>query len=144
MSKFKVVCVCLGNICRSPTAEAVLRAKYPEWEIDSAGTSGWHIGDPPYEPMQLAAKAKGYDLSPLRARQFTAGDFQKFDLILAMDTQNQRDIENLRPYGSTTPVQLFDDQDVPDPYYTRDFDGALSIIEKAATALSGIDALPHR
>lgn len=129
----KVLMVCLGNICRSPTAEAVLRAKAPEWQIDSAGTAGWHHGKPPYEPMQEAAARRGYDLSALRARQFSPSDFADFDLILVMDEENLSDVEAQRPKGTTTPVRLFAETGpVPDPYYTRDFDGALSMIEAAA------------
>ena len=71
----------------------------------------------------------------LRARQFTAADFDQFDLIIAMDRQNQSDIEALRPAGNETPVRMMAAQDVPDPYYTRDFDGALDVIEAAATRL---------
>ena len=75
----RIVFVCLGNICRSPAAEAVARVLMPEVSLDSAGTSGWHIGDPPYGPMQAAARARGYDLSALRARAFRAEDFLDFD-----------------------------------------------------------------
>ena len=139
----RVICVCLGNICRSPAAEGVLRARAPNWEIASAGTGGWHVGDAPYGPMQKAAKARGYDISSLRAAQFTAQDFHKYDLILAMDAQNLHDIEQLRPQGNETPVQLFADIDVPDPYYTRDFDGALTIIETASRQLIDRSALPR-
>jgi protein-tyrosine phosphatase len=85
--------------------------------------------------MQEAAKTRGIDLSQLRARQFTVADFEDFDLIVAMDRQNQRDIERLRPASSQTKVQLFMDQDVPDPYYTRDFDRALDIIQQGAVSL---------
>lgn len=131
----KVLCVCLGNICRSPAAEAVLRTKAPAWTIDSAGTSDWHVGDPPYGPMIAAGQARGYDLTPLRARQFTAADFDRFDLILGMDDENVARIERLRPTGNDTPVRLFADEPVPDPYYTRDFDGALDLIETAAARL---------
>ena len=138
----RILCVCLGNICRSPTAEAVLRAMAPELTIDSAGTSDWHIGNPPYGPAIDAAALRGYDLTPLRARQFTAADFDRFDLILAMDGQNLANMEQLRPSGSETPIRLLLDfspahqgQDVPDPYYTRDFDGALDLIEIAARGL---------
>ena len=138
----RILCVCLGNICRSPTAEAVLRAMGPEINVDSAGTSDWHIGAPPYGPAIEAGARRGYDLAPLRARQIRSGDFARFDLILAMDSQNLRDIETLRPEGSDTPVRLFLDyaeghegRDVPDPYYTRDFDGALDLIEAAAAGL---------
>ncbi|SHH37919.1 protein-tyrosine phosphatase [Cognatiyoonia sediminum] len=129
----RVLCVCLGNICRSPAAEAALRDRGVE--VVSAGTGDWHVGKPPYQPMQDAGQALGRDLTSLRARQFNASDFQNFDLILAMDEDNAADIERLRPAGSTTPVRLFADRAVPDPYYTRDFEGAWAMIEKAADAL---------
>jgi protein-tyrosine phosphatase len=139
----RILCVCLGNICRSPTAEAVLRAMASDRvAVDSAGTSGWHIGDPPYGPAIAAAARRGYDLTPLRARAFGGADFGAFDLILAMDRKNLRDIEALRPEGDATPVRLFLDYapgtvetEVPDPYYTRDFEGALDLIEAAARGL---------
>jgi len=135
--------VCLGNICRSPTAEGVFRSLAPQLHIDSAGTSSWHIGDPPYDPMQDAARARGIDISSLRARQFEATDFTRFDLIIAMDVKNLTAIEALRPSGSATPVRLFTDyapnrdaDHVPDPYYTRDFDGTLDLIEICAKGLA--------
>ncbi len=131
----RVLFVCLGNICRSPAAEGVVRALAPDWDIDSAGIGGWHVGDAPYGPMQEAAARRGIDLSSLRARQFTAADFEAFDLIVAMDQQNKADIEWLRPAKNTTEVVLMADTDVPDPYFTRDFEGALDIIEKAAASL---------
>ena len=138
----RILFVCLGNICRSPSAEGVFRAMAPEVETDSCGTAGWHIGKPPYGPMQQAALIRGYDLSDLRARQLIPQDFQQFDLILVMDAQNLADVEAIRPRGSATPVRLFTDfapdagmDHVPDPYYTRDFDGALDLIEQAAKGL---------
>ncbi|WP_146344131.1 low molecular weight protein-tyrosine-phosphatase [Falsiphaeobacter marinintestinus] len=138
----RIVFVCLGNICRSPAAEGVFRACMPDAVTDSAGTSDWHVGDPPYGPMQDAARARGIDLSDLRARQFIRADFDRFDLIIAMDDDNLHQIETLRPPGSATPVHLFTDyardsdaDHVPDPYYTRDFDGALDLIEAAARGL---------
>ena len=131
----RVLCVCLGNICRSPAAEAILRGLAPELTLDSAGTGGWHVGDPPYGPMQKAATARGIDLSHLRARQFTADDFDAFDLIVAMDSQNLRDIEYLRPADHPTPVRKLAQADVPDPYYTRDFDGCLDMLEQASRSL---------
>ncbi|NND21531.1 MAG: low molecular weight phosphotyrosine protein phosphatase [Silicimonas sp.] len=138
----RILCVCLGNICRSPTAEAVLRQMDPMLTVDSAGTGDWHIGSPPYAPAIAAGKARGYDLSTLRARQFSASDFARFDLILAMDSANLDSIEALRPSGSDTPVRLFLDfadgfqgQDIPDPYFTRDFNGALDLVETAASGL---------
>lgn len=88
----RILFVCLGNICRSPTAEAVTRAKAEArglpLVLDSAGTGDWHIGKPPYAPMQGVARAAGYDLSMLRARQVARPDFQEFDLIIAMDEDN--------------------------------------------------------
>lgn len=137
----RILCVCLGNICRSPAAEGVLRTLNPDLHLDSAGTSDWHVAEPPYAPMQQAARARGYDLSAQRARQFTAHDFTAFDLILAMDESNLSNIESLRPAGNTTPVQLFapyaetGETNVPDPYYTRDFNGTLDLIESAAQGL---------
>ncbi|MFV1527818.1 MULTISPECIES: low molecular weight protein-tyrosine-phosphatase [unclassified Phaeobacter] len=138
-----ILFVCLGNICRSPAAEGVFRLLCPHVGTDSAGTAGYHVGAPPYGAMQAAAGARGIDLSDLRARQFTPQDFARFDLIIAMDGDNLADIEALRPEGATTPVRLFTDyapdhgaDHVPDPYYTRDFDGCLDLIEAAAAGLA--------
>ncbi len=138
----RILFVCLGNICRSPAAQGVFRTLMPAAATDSAGTSDWHVGEPPYGPMQAAAAARGYDISDLRARQFMARDFDRFDLILGMDPDNIDRIERLRPPGSQTPVRLFTEfapetgaTEVPDPYYTRDFDGALDLIERAAKGL---------
>lgn len=136
----RILCVCLGNICRSPTAEAVLRdrarARGVAVSVDSAGTGDWHVGDPPYSPAIRAAARRGYDLSPLRARQVAQADFGAFDLILAMDRMNLADLERIRPAGDETPVRLFaEEMDVPDPYYTGDFEGALDLVERAAEAL---------
>jgi len=136
-----ILFVCLGNICRSPTAEAVTRTKVRslglDVQIDSAGTAGWHIGTPPYGPMQDAARARGYDMSDLRAREVVPTDAQRFDLILAMDEENLCDLQ-----GLGIPARLFTDYAphmgasfVPDPYYTRDFDGALCLIEVCADGL---------
>ena len=138
----RILFVCLGNICRSPAAEGVFRARLPLLAADSAGTAGWHVGKPPYGPMQQAARRRGLDLGGLRARQFTPADFSRFDLILGMDVDNIADIEAQRPQGNATPVRLLTDfapetgaTHVPDPYYTRDFDGALDLIETAVEGL---------
>ena len=141
----RIVFVCLGNICRSPAAEGIMRQIAPHLTLDSAGTGGWHVGDPPYGPMQSAARRRGLDLSNLRARQFSAADFDAYDLIVAMDRQNKADIEKLRPARNITPVRTMADSDVPDPYYTRDFDGALTIITNAARRLlDDISRMPDR
>ncbi len=142
----RVLFVCLGNICRSPAAEAVFRqlaaASGLDVATDSAGTSNWHIGNPPYGPMIRSAAARGYDLSMLRARQFRRADFSDFDRIIGMDGDNIGEIERLRPAASQTPAARLLDyapqsglRDVPDPYYTRDFDDALDLIETASRGL---------
>lgn len=138
----RILFVCLGNICRSPAAEGVMRRLSPQLELDSAGTSDWHVGEAPYGPMQAAARTRDFDLSGLRARQFRREDFTDFDLIVAMDPSNEERIEALRPHGNSTPVTLFAEyaegwntSEVPDPYYTRDFDGVLDLIEDAARGL---------
>ena len=142
----RILFVCLGNICRSPAAEGVFCALSKqaglELTIDSAGTAGWHIGKAPYAPMQEAALMRGYDLSALRARQFTAADFEDFDVLIGMDMDNIADMKTKRPNGNTTPIHLFTDytqdrkaSDIPDPYYTRDFTGALALIEDASAGL---------
>ena len=142
----RVLFVCLGNICRSPTAEAVARAMAEAEgvaaEFDSAGTGDWHAGNPPYPPAIRAGAARGYDLSPLRARQVTPEDFAAFDHVLAMDHSNLRALKDLRPWrGGATP-RLFLDyakdagvEEVPDPYFTGDFDEALDLIEAASRGL---------
>ncbi len=131
-----ILVVCLGNICRSPTAEAVLRSHLPRLRIDSAGTGDWHVGKPPYGPAIDAARARGHDLSALRARQVKPADFRRFDLILAMDAQNLRYLRALAPGAGN--LHLFLEHsgggNVPDPYLTRDFDAALDLIEQGAAA----------
>ena len=137
----------MGNICRSPSAEgffanALQDSAYKDLiSIDSAGTHSYHVG---YEPDSRAidmAAHFGVEIGHLRARKVKTADFQNFDLIIAMDAQNLIDIEALRPSNNRTPVHLFLDfgdhpvSDVPDPYYTRDFDGALDLIEAASTVL---------
>jgi protein-tyrosine phosphatase len=137
----RILFVCLGNICRSPTAEAVTRAKARnlgmDVQIDSAGTAGWHIGHPPYAPMQDAARGRGYDMVDLRARQVLSHDAHAFEMIIAMDQENRRDLKALgiaarlfTDYAQQSKVRF-----VPDPYYTRDFDGVLSLIEECADGL---------
>lgn len=146
----KILFVCLGNICRSPTAEAVFRTiasrELPdrEWVVDSAGTAGYHIGDPPDRRTREAAARRGYDLSDLRARVIEPGDFERFDLILAMDRQNLRTLEHRAPAHARERVRLFLDYapqagvaEVPDPYYGGEngFEQVLDLIEAASRGL---------
>jgi protein-tyrosine phosphatase len=136
----RILFVCLGNICRSPAAEGVTRAMAAErgmdLALDSASTGDWHIGRPPHPPMVAAARARGHDLSGLRARQVVPGDFARFDLILAMDRANLAALERLRPRGSATPVRLFlGDAEVPDPWFDGGFDAALDLIETGSARL---------
>jgi protein-tyrosine phosphatase len=146
----RVLFVCLGNICRSPTAEGVLRhlaaleAPGLELEIDSAGTADYHIGAPPDPRSQRAALKRGIDISGLRARQVTQDDFQRFDLILAMDRENLRELEALQPRGSRATLKLFLEyapqlnvRDVPDPYY-RDAAAFEEVLDLAAVASRGL------
>ena len=145
----RVLFVCLGNICRSPTAEAVFRTLAAreglDAQADSAGTGDWHVGSPPDPRMIEAAAVRGYDLHDLRARQAVAADFERFDLILAMDRSNRAALERLRPRNADTPVRLMLDYagqpgaDVPDPYMVGGFDHVVTLIENAAGGL--IDSL---
>jgi protein-tyrosine phosphatase len=146
----RVLFVCLGNICRSPTAEGVLRnlatkeAPGLALEIDSAGTADYHIGAPPDLRSQRAALRRGVDISGLRARQVTAADFDRFDLILAMDQENLRELQALKPPGSHALEKLFLEyapqtkvRDVPDPYYggDGDFEQVLDLTTAASRGL---------
>ena len=134
-----VLFVCLGNICRSPAAEVTLRRLRPDLTVDSCGTGGWHIGKPPYGPMQDAARARGTEMSDLRARQLTRADLDRFDLIIAMDAENLADIQALGEADIRLMTSfLGKDDPVPDPYYTRDFDGALDLIEACAAEMAQV------
>ena len=132
--------VCLGNICRSPTGEAVLRHKLAQAglaeriELDSAGTGGWHIGEPPDGRAIRHAAERGYDLSRLRGRRVAEDDFRRFDLILAMDDDNLADLVRLRPESATAEVRLFAEAAVPDPYMggPEGFLHVLDLIEAAS------------
>ncbi len=145
----KVLFVCLGNICRSPTAEGVFR-HYVEQAglsdkitIDSAGTAEWHIGKAP-DPRTVAAAAKrGYDLSPLRGRQAQAEDFAKFDLILAMDKSNLSNLQAIQPADAKAELALYlprfgiSPDEVPDPFYGGEdgFELVLDMLEQASEVL---------
>ena len=142
--------VCLGNICRSPTAEGVFRTlaerEAPELElwIDSAGTADYHVGSPPDARAQEAARRRGYDLSAQRARTVEAADFERFEYILAMDRQNLEALTRRAPGHVRERVRLFlefapeaDELDVPDPYYggPNGFEQVLDLIESASRGL---------
>ena len=136
--------VCLGNICRSPLAEGILRQKIEaaglDWEVDSAGTGAWHIGNPP-DPRSVAEAARrGLDISHQRARQFIASDFNDFDHILVMDSSNYQNVLKLaRNQTDRDKVELvmnYDrpgyNQSVPDPYWDDDgFAGVYDMLERA-------------
>lgn len=150
MKKTAILFVCMGNICRSPTAEAVMRQRAQlstlaqQLEIDSAGTHGYHIGEPPDRRSQTHAAQRGYDLAPLRARQLQAQDFEQFDYLLAMDhdnlalmrsacpAQHQHKLGLLMQFARHTSSQI-----VPDPYYggAGGFEQVLDFCEDAADGL---------
>ena len=145
----RVLFVCLGNICRSPTAEGVLRHKLQQAglerqvEVASAGTGGWHAGEPPDKRTQRAAQLRGYDLSQQRAQQVRVQDFERYDLILAMDNSNFRDLKAMQPANSKAELDVFlrryegVKSEVPDPYYDGEqgFVEVLDLIEAACDGL---------
>ena len=140
-----VLLVCLGNICRSPTAEEIFRQQAAiaglSMKVDSAGTGDWHIGHAPDERAQRHAKAHGYNINKLVARQVSADDFRDFDLILAMDAQNLADLQSIKNGITNTDTKLaklalfseedptYGGDDVPDPY-TGDGDAFEEVIER--------------
>ncbi|GAA6152154.1 low molecular weight protein-tyrosine-phosphatase [Pseudoteredinibacter isoporae] len=148
-----VLFVCLGNICRSPTADGVFQQKVKaagladQIIIDSAGTGGWHIGNPADPRASKYAAKRGYDMSALRARQVVSSDFERFDYILAMDNNNLQDLQAMCPDAYQDRVQLMLDylpedfptptSEVPDPYYGGDdgFEWVLDLIEAASDRL---------
>lgn len=116
-----VLFVCLGNICRSPSAEAIMTKHAKEHGLDirfdSAGTASYHIGSPPDERACATGRSQGYDLSALRARQVSVQDFYDFDVIFAMDDSNLANLKKIMPHDATATVAMFDDKAVADPYY---------------------------
>jgi protein-tyrosine phosphatase len=143
--------VCLGNICRSPTAEGVLRhllqqeAPQLPIEVDSAGTADYHVGDAPDRRSQRAAQQRGIDISGLRGRQVAEEDFSRFDLILAMDEENLRELKLLKPANSRAELKLFMEyapqagREVPDPYYL-DAAAFEKVLDLTAAASRGLIA----
>ncbi|MGG7568106.1 low molecular weight protein-tyrosine-phosphatase [Rhodovulum sp. DZ06] len=147
MTAPRLLFVCLGNICRSPAAEGVMRALAARHgtalELDSAGTGAWHVGNPPDPRMRAAAAARGYPIDDLRARQAEAADFHRFDMILAMDRSNFRDLRAIAPRGTEGRLSLMLSHgahgggDVPDPYYGGEdgFDHVLDLLEDSCAGL---------
>ena len=146
----RVLFVCMGNICRSPTAEGVFRklvqerAPHLEVEIDSAGTHGYHVGDPPDRRAIAAAARRGVDLGGLRARTVEDADFKAFDLLVAMDQLNREVLLDRSPEEYRERIRLMlefapstDLEDVPDPYYggAVGFERVLDLVEEASTGL---------
>ena len=148
MEKTRILMVCLGNICRSPLAEGIMRAKLfgkGQFEVDSAGTGGWHVGDPPDPRSVDIARKNGLDITSQRGRQFSATDFDSFDHIFVMDNSNHRDVlrlardENDRQKVSLILDALFpgENVDVPDPYYggTDGFANVYNMLDEACEIL---------
>ena len=145
----RVLFVCLGNICRSPTAEAVFRQQLSsagldvQVAVDSAGTSDWHVGKPADTRTRLAAQRRGYDMAALRGRQVQVEDFSRFDLILAMDASNLAELQALQPADSHAELDLYLRRyqlaldEMPDPYYGGEegFEHVLDLAEQAAACL---------
>ncbi|HEX8448292.1 MAG TPA: low molecular weight protein-tyrosine-phosphatase [Allosphingosinicella sp.] len=147
--KTRVLFVCLGNICRSPLAEAAFRRESErlglDVEVDSAGTGDWHIGYPPDPRAAAVAARNGIDISHLKARLVTADDFRSFDHIVALDSNNLRDLERLRPDDGKARLSLLLDhvegrkgQAVADPYYGEEshFDAAWDDVTEGARGLA--------
>lgn len=149
-SEVSVLFVCLGNICRSPTAHGIFEHKVAQSllagrvTVESAGTGDYHLGKQPDARTQEAARARGYSLAHLRARQVTEDDFHRFDWILAMDRQNLANLKAMQPEGSRARVQLFLDllddppkREVPDPYFggSDGFVEVFDLCEAASDAL---------
>ncbi|EGQ8158826.1 low molecular weight phosphotyrosine protein phosphatase [Vibrio parahaemolyticus] len=143
----RILVVCMGNICRSPTGEAVLRAKAKELgvdvDIDSAGTIGYHTGNTPDSRAMAAGKQRGYSFKGMRARQVSVQDFEDFDLVLAADKANLADLLDICPAEHRHKVSLFlsysnsSYDEIPDPYYGGDdgFELVLDLIEEASVAV---------
>ena len=157
MRQIKVLFVCTGNICRSPTAEAVFRARVEQAglahavTVDSAGTHDYHVGDPPDSRAIAHGRQRGYDLAPLRARHIEADDFKRFDFVIACDRGHHKIMRRIAPPEAGERITMFLDYapelgltDVPDPYYgsAKDFEYVLDLVERAADGL--LDAVKQK
>lgn len=146
----RVLFVCTGNICRSPTAEGIFSKLVRDAGLhetivaDSAGTHGYHVGEPPDKRTCQAATRRGYDLTHLRARKFERADFHRFDLVLAMDRENHAHLARVVPPGEGHKLKMmmqyaknFREVEVPDPYYggARGFELVLDMLEDASRGL---------
>jgi len=139
----KILMVCLGNICRSPLAEGIMKETVTreglDWEIDSAGTSGWHIGESPHDGSIAVARQNGIDLSQQRSRKFSSSDFNTFDLIIPMDKENMKDLLALASNESERKkirmmmdfVYPGENIDIPDPYYDGSFGRVFDMLKEA-------------
>lgn len=146
-NRIGVLFVCLGNICRSPMAEAVFRHLVQQeglesrFRIDSAGTGNWHTGNPPHQGTRSILDRYGISYKGLRARQIETRDFADFDYIVAMDASNVSNIRKLMKGTETEIIRLLDlipeiqDKDVPDPYFTGNFDVVYDLVDKGCRVL---------
>ena len=143
----KILMVCLGNICRSPMAEGIMKAKIEEhglsWTVDSAGTGHWHVGEKPDKRAQETAQNFGLDISHQRARQFSQADFHMYDKIYTMDYENYKHVLSLAPsLDDHLKVDMIlnasfpnKDMSVPDPYYDNGFETVFQMLDNACDAI---------
>jgi protein-tyrosine phosphatase len=154
--KISILFVCMGNICRSPTAEGVFRYYVEQAEmnqqlqIDSAGTHAYHVGEPPDRRARAAAERRGMSLDNIYARRVTTEDFERFDYIIAMDEDNLARLHDESPEEHRSKLRLFlefsdgDEREVPDPYYggAAGFERVLDLVEAASRGL--LETLSHK
>lgn len=138
-----ILFVCMGNICRSPMAEAIFRDQFEQrgesdkFNVDSAATSRWEVGNPPHRGTQKLLKAHNISVKGMRARQVTTNDFHQADFIIGMDRENVEDLLRIAPAGTQEKIHLYldlvpekEDEGIPDPWYTGDFDETYGLIKE--------------